>query len=132
RPFPWETDTSFQLLASLEGALLTGFIVSRLGSVRASLTRARSTPYLLYCWALTALYAITFSSFANFGLLVRQRSLVLPALFVLLCVRAMPRAAPAGDNTRRSSHFPPRNGRGHDHVQRGAPEAVAGGLRASR
>lgn len=86
RPFPWETDSAFQLLASLESALLTLFIFRRLGSLRMSLSRSRTHPYLLYCWTLTAIYAVTFSSFANFGLLVRQRSLVMPALFVLLAV----------------------------------------------
>lgn len=86
RPFPWEADTPFQLLSSLESLLLAALIVVRLPSLRTALTRARATPFLLYCWVLTLLYAATFSSFANFGLLVRQRSLVLPALFVLLAV----------------------------------------------
>ena len=95
RPFPWETESAFQLLSSLESAALAGLIVSRLPSLRTALSRARSTPFLLFCWVLTILYAATFSSFANFGLLVRQRSLVLPALFVLLAVRAMPRSAPS-------------------------------------
>lgn len=87
RPFPWETDSHLQLLSSLESALLVGIIVARLASLRAALTRARSTPFLLYCWVLVILYAATFSSIANFGLLVRQRSLVLPALYVLIAVR---------------------------------------------
>ena len=91
RPFPWETDSSLQLLASLESALLAAFIVVRLPSLRAALLGARAMPFLLYCWVLTILYAATFSSFANFGLLVRQRSLVLPALFVLLAVESAPR-----------------------------------------
>jgi hypothetical protein len=98
RPFPWETQSSLQLLASLESALLVGLIVARLRSLRAALTRARTTPFLLYCWILLILYAATFSSIANFGLLVRQRSLVLPALYVLISVRpdrATPRAAAA-------------------------------------
>jgi hypothetical protein len=86
RPFPWEIDTNLQLLASLESALLAVFIALRLPSLRAALARCRTTPFLLYCWILTGLYAMTFSSFANFGLLVRQRSLVLPALFVLLSI----------------------------------------------
>jgi len=96
RPFPWETESSLQLLSSLESALLTALIVARLPSLRSALSRARSTPFLLYCWVLVILYAATFSSFANFGLLVRQRSLVLPALFVLLAVRATerPRSVP--------------------------------------
>jgi hypothetical protein len=40
----------------------------------------------LFCWVFTAIYAMAFSSFSNFGLLVRQRSLVLPALYVLVAV----------------------------------------------
>lgn len=86
RPFPWETDSPLQLIASLESALLAALIVIRISSVRTSLIRARAMPYLLYCWVLVVLYAATFSSFANFGLLVRQRSLVLPAVFALLAV----------------------------------------------
>jgi hypothetical protein len=88
RPFPWETESSLQLLSSLESVMLVGIIVTRLGSLRTALSRARSTPFLLYCWILVILYAATFSSVANFGLLVRQRSLVLPALYVLISVRA--------------------------------------------
>ncbi len=93
RPFPWETDTSTQLLASLESALLAGLLVVRLPSLRRSITDARSSPFLLYCWTLTILYCMTFSSFANFGLLVRQRSLVLPALLVLVSVTPGPARA---------------------------------------
>jgi Uncharacterised nucleotidyltransferase len=100
RPFPWETESSLQLLSSLESALLVGLIVVRLGSLRAALRHARSTPFLLYCWTFVILYAATFASIANFGLLVRQRSLVMPALFVLISVRAdratpRPAAVPA-------------------------------------
>jgi hypothetical protein len=101
RPFPWETDSNLQLLASLESVLLAGLIVARLASLRAALTHARSTPFLLYCWSLVILYAATFSSIANFGLLVRQRSLVMPALFALISVRP-------GTTTPRSAAVPPR------------------------
>ncbi len=86
RPFPWETSSPFQLLASLESVVLIGFIVVRFSSIKFALRKARSTPFILFCWVLTLLYAMTFSSFANFGLLVRQRSLVLPALFVLIAI----------------------------------------------
>jgi Uncharacterised nucleotidyltransferase len=114
RPFPWETDSSLQLLSSLESAILAGIIVARLASVRAALTLARSSPFLLYCWVLLILYAATFSSFANFGLLVRQRSLVLPALFAIIAVRANSRAT--------ASPAPVRS----------PPVAIAGGARANR
>jgi hypothetical protein len=96
RPFPWEVSTGLQILASLEGVALAGFIIYRRSSVATSLRQIRSSPFLFYCWTLTLLYAVSFQAFANFGLLVRQRSLVLPALYVLLCLdpsRARPSTA---------------------------------------
>jgi hypothetical protein len=93
QPFPWEVETRIQLLASLECAALAVFIVCRFRSLTSSLRRARSTPFLIYCWTFVLLYAITFSAIANYGLLTRQRSLALPAFFVLLAIDpALPRS----------------------------------------
>jgi len=89
RPFPWEVETANQIISSIESAALAAFIFIRRRSLLMSLTRARATPFLLYCWTLTLIYCATFSSFGNFGLLVRQRSLVLPALLVLLSLEAV-------------------------------------------
>jgi hypothetical protein len=86
RPFPWEVSSSLQTLASLEGIALIGFMFLRRRSIAVSLRHIRLVPFLFYCWVLTILYAVTFQAFANFGLLTRQRSLVLPALYVLLCL----------------------------------------------
>jgi hypothetical protein len=97
RPFPWETDSGLQLLASLESAVLAMLVVLRFRSLRIAFSRSRDTPFLMFCWVLTALYVVAFSSFANFGLLVRQRSLVLPAVLVLLA------ADPALERRRRES-----------------------------
>jgi hypothetical protein len=98
RPLPFEVSTNLQILASLEGVALAAFIVHRRSSVALSLRRIHSSPFLFYCWTLTLLYAMSFQAFANFGLLVRQRSLVLPALYVLLCLDpARARALDASD-----------------------------------
>ena len=86
RPFPWETSSPLQQLASLEGIALMGFLFIRRRSLAISLRHLRPVPFLFYCWTLTILYGLTFQAFANFGLLVRQRSLVLPALYVLACL----------------------------------------------
>ena len=86
RPFPWEIQSSLQILASMESALLFLLLVVRFKSLRLAFTRSRESPFLMFCCVLTGLYAIAFSSFSNFGLLVRERSLVLPALLVLLSV----------------------------------------------
>jgi hypothetical protein len=86
RPFPWEAGTGFQLLASAEAMAVLGLIVIRFASIRLALRRARAEPFLLFCWTLLLLSAMTYSAFANFGLLNRQRSLILPALYALIAV----------------------------------------------
>jgi hypothetical protein len=86
RPFPWEVGGGLQVFASAEGMVLAGLIVFRFQSLRIAFRRSRETPYLMFCWVLVGLYCIAFSSFANFGLLVRERSLVLPAVLVLIAV----------------------------------------------
>jgi hypothetical protein len=86
RPFPWEAGHGLQLFASAEGMGLAGLIVYRRESLRIAFRRSRESPYLMFCWVLVALYCVAFASFANFGLLVRERSLVLPAVFVLIAV----------------------------------------------
>jgi hypothetical protein len=93
RPFPWETLSGFQLLAALESMAVIALIVLRFGSLRTAFQYARKHPFLLYCMVALVLYGMTFSSFANFGLLNRQRSLVLPALYALIAV--IPTGAPA-------------------------------------
>jgi hypothetical protein len=105
RPFPWEVETSLQILASLESVALGGFILYRIRSVALSLKRARTTPFFVYCWTLVLLYAVSFSAVANYGLLTRQRSLALPALFVILA--AEPALAKARDSENRSRPPPP-------------------------
>lgn len=96
RPFPWETLSGFQLLAALESMAVIALILHRFGSLRTAFQQARRHPFLLYCMVALILYGMTFSSFANFGLLNRQRSLVLPALYALIAV--MPAAAPGRDD----------------------------------
>ena len=113
RPLPYEAGSPFELLASLESMIVLALIIKRFPSVRTAFRRARGTPFLLYCIILLILFAATFSSFANFGLLVRQRSLVMPALFVLVAVNPVilpsrrQRASPDTDAPATTSALPP-------------------------
>ena len=50
----------------------------------------RRSPYVTFCLAYCFGYIVVFSGFSNFGILVRERSLALPAFVVLL---ALPVAA---------------------------------------
>ena len=80
----------------IEGLALVGFIVYRRRSLALSLRRVRTHPFLLYCWTLTLIYVMLFQAFGNFGLLVRQRSIVLPALYLLLSLRTEVEAESSG------------------------------------
>ncbi len=62
-------------------------MIYRRKSIALSLRELRSEPFLLYAWTLTLLYVLLFQAFGNFGLLVRERSIVLPALYVLISLR---------------------------------------------
>jgi hypothetical protein len=86
RPFPWEVANGLQLMASAEAVVVVVLILTRLSSMGIAVRRARREPFILYCWGLIALFSLTFSAFANFGLLNRQRSLVLPALYALIAI----------------------------------------------
>jgi len=86
RPFPFQVHDGNQAVASLECLALALFAFHRRRSLKLSLTRSRDAPYLFFCWTLFVVYATAFSSIANMGLLTRQRSLVLPAMYVLIAI----------------------------------------------
>jgi hypothetical protein len=86
RPFPWEVQSKNQILASFEGIGLAAFIFIRRKSVALSLRKVREVPFLLYAWILTTFNVLLFQAFGNFGLLVRERSIVLPALYILVAL----------------------------------------------
>lgn len=86
RPLLGEADTFTDLLPAVETTLI-GVIalvgIRRLRSLRAML---RDTPLTLFHLSATVLAALGYSGFSNLGILVRQRSLILPSLLFLLCL----------------------------------------------
>lgn len=93
RPFPWEATNLQFLLSSLEGAMLAGLTALSLRRVGHVPYLLRDRPYVLLALIYLVGFVIAFSSLGNFGLLVRERIMVLPLLFVLL---ALPRRIRAG------------------------------------
>jgi hypothetical protein len=86
RPFPWQVTNALSAVAGLEAMFLLGLLV---WSWRNVLTAARSLlrrPYVLFCAIYTVLFVFGFSSFANNGILVRQRVQVLPFVLVAMCL----------------------------------------------
>jgi hypothetical protein len=86
RPLPYEADDGFIAIAALENAAILGFSVLRIRSLGWSVRNIRKVPFVMFCFVVVLIYGAIYSSFGNFGLLVRQRSLALPAFFALLSI----------------------------------------------
>jgi hypothetical protein len=93
RPFPWEADNPQALAASVEGVLLVYLTWRFRRSLYVIPRLLRSTPYVTYSLAYLSAYIVAFSGFSNFGILVRERTLALPAFLVLLALAGLRPAA---------------------------------------
>ena len=89
RPFPWEAG-GFQTLAAAEGVVLLTIMSVAGWRRRSRLVRALAERWVRLSLAYVLAFAWGFSAVANFGILARQRSLMLPFLFVL--VSSVPRS----------------------------------------
>ena len=83
RPFPWEAGSLLQGVASLEGVVLVLVLLGRRREIFRGLRMWRNNAMVVMVTASFFSIAIALSSLANFGLLARQRTQVLPFLFFL-------------------------------------------------
>jgi len=97
RPFPFEAHGIESLGTSLEAlGLLVLTIVSwrRLLSIR---RRIRPEPYVALALAFVLMFFFAFGTISNFGILARERSQMMPYVFVLLSLTAMASTARRGE-----------------------------------
>lgn len=97
RPFPWEIDNPLVAVAGVENLILFGVFAARIRVVGRTLKTWRNGMVIAY--TVTALIiGAMLSGFTNFGLLVRQRTSLLPFLLVLPAAAAIRRThRPAPD-----------------------------------
>ena len=86
RPFLFEVNSVFSVLAGVEGTFLILLTILRLGWIREGFRQVRRRPYVLFAISYVAVFVFAFSSFANFGLLARQRVQLVPFYLVLLAI----------------------------------------------
>lgn len=86
RPLITEAHTPRALGSALEGTFLILLLLMRIPWMISALRSLRGHPYVIASFVYTGLFVIALSSVANFGLLVRQRSLVLPLAMVFLSI----------------------------------------------
>ena len=105
RPFLFEAHNTQVAVTALESTMLLLLTVRRRRGVWEALRHPRRRPYVAFVMAYTAMFAVAFSSFGNFGILARERVQLLPFFLVLLAVpparREAPRTAAAGHDVRR-------------------------------
>ena len=87
RPFFFEAGNAQSLMAALEGSVLLVLSLIRLRSLWASARGIRRMPYLTFAWMYTILSIAALSTFGNFGILARQRTLLYPIFLVLLFIK---------------------------------------------
>jgi choline-glycine betaine transporter len=86
RPFPFEVDSPQTLAAAVEATFLLGLAAVRFRSGLAAIGSIRRQPYVAFALVYLGLFIFAFSSFANFGLLARERVQMLPLFLVFLAV----------------------------------------------
>ena len=94
RPFPWEAGGALPAVAALEGVFLIVLVVRRRSQIWQGLATWRTNGMVITALLAWFSFSVILASLPNFGLLARQRTQVLPFLFMLLCmVRRSPRRA---------------------------------------
>lgn len=89
RPFVWEAHNPQVVVTAVEGMFMLLLLLASWRRLRAVPSMLRKVPYVTFSLVYTALFVFAFSGFANFGILARQRSLILPFLLVLLALPAV-------------------------------------------
>jgi hypothetical protein len=88
RPFPGEVRNAQGMLTSLETTALAFLICLSWRRLRRLPGEILRRPYAAFATLYVAAFVYAFSSIVNFGILARQRSQLLPVLFVLICLPA--------------------------------------------
>lgn len=88
RPLPGEIGGASGALSSIEGASILAITGRRLWRDRRHARRTVRNRYALFSLVVVLVYCYVFAAIENFGIIARQRSLVLPFLFVVLATIA--------------------------------------------
>ena len=86
RPLIVDAHNVQALISGIEGTFLLLFSVVRYKWILAAIGSIRRQPYVAFAIGYTGLFIVAFSSVANFGLLARERTQLLPFFLVLLTI----------------------------------------------
>lgn len=109
RPVLTEAHGTEALVTSVEAMFLAALCVLSWRRLLTIPRRLRSQPYVAVACAYLLMFFFAFGSIANFGILARERSQMMPFVFVLLALPAA--TARSGPAPRPTSRVEPRSGR---------------------
>jgi hypothetical protein len=103
RPFLFEAHNGQALVTALESTILLMLVLTRARPILQAVRSFRRLPYVTFVLVYTGLFVLAFSSIANFGILARERTQLLPFFLVLLAVPGVGRSRPTADPASTSS-----------------------------
>ena len=106
RPFPFEAGGLFPVLQSLEGVLLLSLFVVKRREVWRAMRHWRDNAMTIMASASVLIISVELAALANFGLLARQRTQVLPFLVMIPCMVSLPRKVKRDPVTENTAPFP--------------------------
>jgi hypothetical protein len=87
RPFPWEIHNSLALASAAESFCLILFCLVRRREIWSTLQHWRD-PYVGFLLVYSIIFSIAFgASISNFGILARQRIMMMPLIFMVICAQ---------------------------------------------
>jgi hypothetical protein len=92
RPFLFEAHNAQAGVTALESTVLLCLAISRRRAIWQAIRHPRRRPYVAFIVVYSVLFVFAFSTIANFGILARERTQLLPFFLVLLAMPASRRA----------------------------------------
>ena len=86
RPFPWEAGNPLVAIQAMEGVFLIVLALAGWRRLAQFHKLLRVYPWITFAAVYTLAFILAFSGFANFGIVARQRSLMIPFFLALLAL----------------------------------------------
>jgi hypothetical protein len=93
-PLPFDAHGGGGYISALENTVLLGVILTSLRQLRLVPRVALARTYVTMCVVFTAAFLYSFAALSNAGLIIRERTVMLPFLLVLVCIPRGPRFRP--------------------------------------
>ncbi len=92
-PLPINAHGFGERVAALENTVILVLVLFSLRNLRIVPRAAFARPYVMLCLVYTGTFIYTFAALGNLGLIERERTMMIPFLFVLFCIPRAPRGA---------------------------------------